>query len=105
MDAVTAVSGSGPAYFDYLIEAMVEGGCREGLPEPIARALAVQTARGAAEMIVADDLPPGELRRRVTSKAGTTEAAIRRLDELNAREAILQAIYAAARRAGELGRK
>jgi len=66
MDAVTALSGSGPAYFDFLIEAMVEAGRREGIPGPVARALAVQTARGAAEMIVADDLAPGELRRRVT---------------------------------------
>ena len=105
MDAVTALSGSGPAYFDFLIEAMVEAGRREGIPGPVARALAVQTARGAAEMIVADDLAPGELRRRVTSKAGTTEAAVRRLEELNAREAILQAIHAAAERAKELGRR
>ena len=105
MDAVTALSGSGPAYFDFLIEAMVEAGRREGIPEPIARALVVQTAHGAAEMIIADDLPPGELRRRVTSKAGTTEAAVRRLEELDAREAILQAIHAAAERAKELGKR
>jgi pyrroline-5-carboxylate reductase len=105
MDAVTALSGSGPAYFDYLIELMVEAGRREGLPEEVARALAVQTARGAAEMIIAEDLAPGELRRRVTSKAGTTEAAFRRLEELNAREAILQAIHAAAERSKELGKK
>jgi pyrroline-5-carboxylate reductase len=105
MDAVTALSGSGPAYFDYLIEAMVEAGRREGLPEPVARALAVQTARGAAELIIADELAPGELRRRITSKAGTTEAAVRRLEELNAREAILQAVHAAAERSRELGKR
>ena len=105
MDAVTALSGSGPAYFDFLIEAMVEAGRREGIPEQVARALAVQTAHGAAEMIIAEDLPPGELRRRVTSKAGATEAAVRRLEELHAREAILQAIHAAAERAKELGKR
>jgi pyrroline-5-carboxylate reductase len=105
MDAVTALSGSGPAYFDFLLEAMVEAGRREGLSEPVARALAVQTARGAAEMIIADDLAPGELRRRVTSKAGTTEAAVRRLEELNAREAVLQAVHAAVERAKELGKR
>jgi pyrroline-5-carboxylate reductase len=105
MDAVTALSGSGPAYFDYLIEAMVEAACREGMPEPVARALAVQTAHGAAEMIIADNLPPGELRRRVTSKAGTTEAAVKKLDELGARNAILEALRAAAERAKELGKR
>jgi pyrroline-5-carboxylate reductase len=105
MDAVTALSGSGPAYFDFLIEAMTEAGRREGLSEPVARALAIQTARGAAEMIIAEDLPPGELRRRVTSKAGTTEAAVRRLEVLRTREAILQAVHAAAERAKELGKR
>jgi pyrroline-5-carboxylate reductase len=105
MDAVTAVSGSGPAYFDFLIEAMVEAGRREGIPEPVARALAVQTARGAAEMIAAEGLPPGELRRRVTSKGGTTEAAFRRLAEGGVRQAIAGAIRAAAERAKELGKR
>jgi pyrroline-5-carboxylate reductase len=84
---------------------MAEAGRREGLAEPVARALAVQTARGAAEMIISEELAPGELRRRVTSKAGTTEAALRRLDELGAREAFLQAIHAAAERAKELGKR
>jgi len=105
MDAVTAVSGSGPAYFDFLVEALVEAARREGIPEPVARALVVQTARGAAEMIAAEALPPGELRRRVTSKGGTTEAALRRLAEAGAREAFAAAIHAAAERAGELGRR
>ena len=105
MDAVTALSGSGPAYFDFLIEALVEAGRREGIPEAIARALVVQTAHGAAEMIIADDLPPGELRRRVTSKAGTTEAAFRRLGERDALEAIADAVHAAAERARELGKR
>jgi pyrroline-5-carboxylate reductase len=105
MDAVTALSGSGPAYFDFLIEAMVEAGRREGIPETISRALVVQTAHGAAEMIIADDLPPGELRRRVTSKAGTTEAAFRRFVEHETLEAIVDAIHAAAERAKELGKR
>jgi pyrroline-5-carboxylate reductase len=105
MDAVTALSGSGPAYFDFLIEAMVEAGRREGIPERVARALVVQTAHGAAEMIIAEELPPGELRRRVTSKGGTTEAAFRQLAEHGAREAIAEAIRAAAERARELGKR
>lgn len=105
MDAVTALSGSGPAYFFFLVEAMVEAGRREGLSAPVARTLAVQTARGAAELMSVEDATPEELRRRVTSKGGTTEAALRLLEERKTREAFLDALHAAAVRAMELGRK
>ena len=105
MDAVTALSGSGPAYFFYLVEALVAAAQREGLSAEVARALAVQTARGAAEMLCVEEVAPEELRRRVTSKGGTTEAAFRRLDELKVRDAFLDALRAAVLRARELGRK
>jgi pyrroline-5-carboxylate reductase len=105
MDAVTAVSGSGPAYFYFLVEALIEAGKREGLPAEVAKELAIQTARGAAETMAREDAPPEELRRRVTSKGGTTEAAFRRIEELKVREGLLEAVAAAARRARELGRK
>ena len=105
MDAVTALSGSGPAYFAFLVEVLIEAGCREGIPEDVSRELAIQTARGAAEMLAAQDAPPEELRRRVTSKGGTTAAAFRRIEELKIREGLLEAVAAAARRARELGRK
>ena len=76
IDAVTAVSGSGPAYFFLLIEAMADAGVKLGLPREVAKQLAEQTALGAAHMAVASDVDAAELRRRVTSPAGTTEAAI-----------------------------
>lgn len=105
LDAVTAVSGSGPAYVYFLAECMIEAGKREGLPDAVARALAIQTVRGAGEMMAVESVPPEELRRRVTSKAGTTEAALKRLDERHVREAFLEAIAAAAARARELGKR
>ena len=105
MDAVTALSGSGPAYFYFLTEVMIEAGIREGLSPEVARELAIQTARGAGEMMVLEDAPPEELRRRVTSKGGTTEAAFRSMEAARVREALLQAIRAAAERSRELGQK
>lgn len=103
MDAVTALSGSGPAYFYFLVEVMIEAGQREGLSEDVARELAIQTARGAAEMMAVTDASPEELRRRVTSKGGTTEAAFKRMQQLRVREGILEGIATAVRRAEELG--
>src|SRR5690606_2416955 len=76
MDAVTAVSGSGPAYVFLLAEAMVDAGVAEGLPPEAARALALQTVLGAARMLTESDVDAAELRRRVTSPNGTTQAAI-----------------------------
>jgi len=105
MDAVTALSGSGPAYFYFLVEVMIEAGIREGLSPEVARELAIQTARGAGEMMAIEDAPPEELRRRVTSKGGTTEAAFRSMARSRVRESILEAINAAVERARKLGRK
>ena len=105
MDAVTALSGSGPAYFYFLVEVMIEAGVQEGLNPTVARTLAIQTARGAAEMMAAADASPEELRRRVTSKAGTTEAAFKKIEELKVREGLKAAIAAAAARARELGKR
>jgi len=103
MDAVTALSGSGPAYFYFLVEVMIAAARREGLPPDVARELAVQTARGAAEMMAVGDASPEELRRQVTSKGGTTEAAFRSMEANRVREALLGAIGAAVSRARELG--
>mgnify|MGYP003456174121 FL=1 len=94
IDAVTAVSGSGPAYFFYVMEAMIAAGVKLGLDERDARALTLQTALGAAQMAITADVAPAELRRRVTSPAGTTEQAVKVFDD-----AELQAIFTRALRA------
>ncbi|MEK6789123.1 MAG: pyrroline-5-carboxylate reductase [Pseudomonadota bacterium] len=94
IDAVTAVSGSGPAYFFYVMEAMIAAGVKLGLDERDARALTLQTALGSAQMAITADVAPAELRRRVTSPAGTTEQAVKVFDE-----AELSAIFARALRA------
>ncbi len=78
IDAVTAVSGSGPAYFYYFVEAMVAGGVACGLTEPEALKLAAHTCLGAGKMMLESGEPPTELRRKVTSKGGTTQAALER---------------------------
>ena len=102
LDAVTAVSGSGPAYVFYVLEAMIAAGVRLGLPEATATRLALGTIAGAAALAESSPLSAGKLREQVTSKGGTTAAA---LEVLNARDvagAFDQALQAAARRAGEL---
>ncbi|MBJ9977328.1 pyrroline-5-carboxylate reductase [Pseudomonas sp. S75] len=102
LDAVTAVSGSGPAYFFLLIEAMTAAGEKLGLPREVASQLTLQTALGAAHMAVSSEVDAAELRRRVTSPAGTTEAAITSF-QANGFEAVVeQALKAAARRSAEL---
>ncbi|EJM55933.1 MULTISPECIES: pyrroline-5-carboxylate reductase [Pseudomonas] len=102
LDAVTAVSGSGPAYFFLLIEAMTAAGVKLGLPADIAAQLTLQTALGAAHMAVSSDVDAAELRRRVTSPAGTTEAAIKSF-QANGFEALVeQALSAAAHRSAEM---
>lgn len=103
LDAVTAVSGSGPAYFFYVIEAMMQAGVDLGLSEAQARTLAVGTCAGAAALAAASDESPATLRQNVTSKGGTTHAAITTLDERQVGEAFVAALQAAARRAQELG--
>ncbi len=103
MDAVTAVSGSGPAYVFLLAEAMVEAGISEGLPADAARTLALQTVLGAARMLTEEDAPDAaELRRRVTSPNGTTQAAIDTLEAGGLRGLVASAIHAARQRGREL---
>ena len=102
IDAVTAVSGSGPAYFFLLIEAMTDAGVKLGLPRDVAKQLAEQTALGAAHMAVASDVDAAELRRRVTSPAGTTEAAIKSFQASGFEAIVEQALQAAATRSAEL---
>jgi pyrroline-5-carboxylate reductase len=103
LDAVTALSGSGPAYFFYLVEAMIDAGILLGLPRTLAAELIVQTAVGAATMLRDSGEHPVQLREAVTSPGGTTIAAIRELEIHGVRAALLAAIEAAARRSRELG--
>jgi len=102
LDAVTAVSGSGPAYFFYLMEAMVDAGVALGLDVETARLLTLETAWGAARMAREGNDPPDRLRANVTSPGGTTERALSILDAAGAREALERAIAGAAQRAREL---
>jgi len=103
MDAVTAVSGSGPAYVFYLVEAMMAAGIAEGLDAATARTLAVQTCAGAAALLASDDTEPQTLRANVTSPNGTTQRAIETLDVADAKHILVTAIRAAAARSRELG--
>ena len=102
LDAVTAVSGSGPAYFFLLIEAMTAAGVKLGLPAETAAKLTLQTALGAAQMAVSSDVDATELRRRVTSPAGTTEAAIKSFQANGFKALVEKALGAAAHRSAEL---
>jgi pyrroline-5-carboxylate reductase len=103
-DAVTALSGSGPAYFFYLVEAMIDAGILLGLPRTVAADLLVQTALGAAVMLRDSGEHPVQLREAVTSPGGTTINAIRELENHAVRAALLAAIEAARDRSRELGR-
>jgi pyrroline-5-carboxylate reductase len=103
LDAVTALSGSGPAYFFYLVEAMIDAGILLGLPRTLAAELIVQTAIGSAVMLRDSGEHPVQLREAVTSPGGTTIAAIRELEVHGVRAALLAAIEAACERSRELG--
>ncbi|WP_345606029.1 pyrroline-5-carboxylate reductase [Pseudonocardia adelaidensis] len=103
-DAVTALSGSGPAYFFFLVEAMIDAGILLGLPRAVAADLIVQSAFGAAMMLRESSDHPVILREAVTSPAGTTIAAIRELERHGVRAALIAAIEAARDRSVELGR-
>jgi pyrroline-5-carboxylate reductase len=103
LDTVTAVSGSGPAYVFYFIEAMQKAAESLGLPPETARDLVIDTMRGAAELAARTDEPVSVLRERVTSKGGTTEKALAHLHSAAVNEAIIKAIAVAATRAAELG--
>jgi len=103
LDAVTALSGSGPAYFFYLIEHMIESAVNLGLSEDMARDLAIETAFGAASMARKREHTPATLRENVTSKGGTTHAAITVFNEVDVPAIIAKAMKAAQQRAAELG--
>lgn len=103
IDAVTAVSGSGPAYFFFLVEQMIRAGVELGLSETQARALATKTALGAATMLVNSNDSPAELRRKVTSPGGTTQAAITHMETSGMPAIVIEAIKAAEKRGKELG--
>ena len=102
IDAVTAVSGSGPAYFFYVMEAMIAAGVRLGLDERDARALTLQTALGSAQMAITADVAPAELRRRVTSPAGTTEQAVKVFDQAELGVIFERALRACADRGAQM---
>ncbi|HSR66005.1 MAG TPA: pyrroline-5-carboxylate reductase dimerization domain-containing protein, partial [Xanthomonadaceae bacterium] len=98
----TALSGSGPAYVFLLAEAMQAAGEAEGLPADAARTLALQTILGAARMLTEEAAPAAELRRRVTSPGGTTQAAVEALEAGGFRALVAQAIHAATERGRQL---
>ena len=103
LDAVTAISGSGPAYMFYFMEAMTAAGAEMGLPAEQAYQLAVATFIGAGELAHASTEPPEVLRQRVTSKGGTTYAAITSMDDSGIKASFAKALHAARDRAKEMG--
>lgn len=103
MDAVIGVSGSGPAYFYLLIEALADGGVRAGLPRDVALTLAAQTALGAARMVLENGEHPAVLKDAVTTPGGTTIAALEALERRAVRAAMIEAVLAARDRAREMG--
>ena len=102
MDTVTSVSGSGPAYFFYLMEALEQAAIDGGIDSDTARILTLETALGAARLALESGTPPIELRKQVTSRGGTTEAAIHVLDDARTAEIIKRAVAAARNRSVEL---
>jgi len=105
LDPVTAVSASGPAYVFWFIEQLAAVGTRLGLTEEIAKKLALHTVLGAAKLAVSSSEPPATLRQNVTSRGGTTEAALKVFDEEGIAERFARAVAAASERATELGKE
>ncbi|WP_245395438.1 pyrroline-5-carboxylate reductase [Anthocerotibacter panamensis] len=104
LDAVTGLSGSGPAYVCLFVEALMDAGVAVGLPRPIARELVLATVSGTIQLIQTENLHPAQLKDRVTSPGGTTIAGLARLEEGAMRSALIQAVIAATERARELGK-
>ena len=104
MDAVTAVSGTGPAYFYYFVEALTAAAERVGLSRRQAEVLSKQVCLGAARMMIETGEPPAELRSKVTSAGGTTEAAIEAMTQTGVFEHVCEAVVAACKRSHELGK-
>ncbi len=104
MDAVTGLSGSGPAYVALMVEALADGGVAAGLPRAIAYQLALQTVLGTATLLHESKLHPAELKDRVTSPGGTTIAGIAHLEKAGFRSALIEAVKAATARSQELGK-
>lgn len=104
LNAVTGLSGSGPAYVYLAIEALADGGVAAGLPRDLALALASQTVLGAAKMVLETKKHPGQLKDEVTSPAGTTIAGIRTLEKAGFRSALIEAVVAASKRGEEMSK-
>ena len=105
MDAVTGLSGSGPAYVAIAIEALADGGVAAGLPREIANRLALQTVLGTAQLLNETSLHPAQLKDRVTSPGGTTIAGVAELERSGFRSALIEAVIAAAQRSQALGKE
>lgn len=104
MDAVTGLSGSGPAFVALMVEALSDGGVAAGLPRAIASQLAIETVLGTATLLKESAIHPGELKDRVTSPGGTTIAGVRQLEKGSFRSTIIEAVVAAYHRSKDLGR-
>ena len=104
MDAVTGLSGSGPAYVAMIVEALADGGVKSGLPREIAMQLALATIKGTVELLQTTKMHPAELKDRVTSPGGTTIAGVAQLEKGGLRSALIQAVQAATARSLELGK-